>query len=64
MAERLRRLVEQEVVIFTKANISFTVSIGVAQLGADGSNYAALIEAADSRMYLSKHAGRNRVTAR
>lgn len=64
MAERLRQIVEREVVTFTKENIRFTVSIGIAQLGPDGRSYASVIEVADSRMYLSKHSGRNRVTTR
>jgi diguanylate cyclase (GGDEF)-like protein len=38
-----------------------TVSIGVAALGADGSTLAALLDAADERLYAAKEAGRNRV---
>jgi diguanylate cyclase (GGDEF)-like protein len=39
----------------------FTVSIGVAALGDDGTRLDELLDAADKRMYLAKEAGRNRV---
>lgn len=61
MAERLRKLAESEAVMFADARIGFTVSIGVAQYGPDGDTYESVIEAADSRMYRAKQAGRNQV---
>jgi diguanylate cyclase (GGDEF)-like protein len=39
----------------------FTVSIGVAALGDDGTRLDELLDMADKRMYLAKEAGRNRV---
>jgi diguanylate cyclase (GGDEF)-like protein len=39
----------------------FTVSIGVATLGADGTRLDELLDVADKRMYHAKEAGRNRV---
>ena len=64
VAERLRQLTESEVVTFAGTHIRFTVSLGVAQYGPDGDTYESVIEAADSRMYRAKQAGRNQVTAR
>jgi diguanylate cyclase (GGDEF)-like protein len=40
---------------------SVTVSIGVAELPADGSDMRTVIDCADQRMYQAKRAGRNRV---
>jgi diguanylate cyclase (GGDEF)-like protein len=39
----------------------FTVSIGVAALGDDGTRLDELLDVADKRMYMAKEAGRNRV---
>lgn len=61
VAERLRQLVESEVVDSGGKPIRFTASIGVAQYGPDGDSYEAVIEAADKRMYRAKQAGRNQV---
>ncbi|EWG99911.1 GGDEF domain-containing protein [Halomonas sp. BC04] len=62
IAERLRQLTEREVVTLSGAQIRFTVSLGVAQYGPDGVTYDSVVEAADSRMYRAKQAGRNQVT--
>ena len=64
VAEKLRQLTESEVVTLAGTHIRFTVSLGVAQYGPDGDTYESVIEAADSRMYRAKQAGRNQVTAR
>ncbi|WP_227520537.1 GGDEF domain-containing protein [Marinobacter sp. LV10R510-11A] len=64
VAERLRQLTESEVVAFAGTHIRFTASLGVAQYGSDGDTYESVIEAADSRMYRAKQAGRNQVIAR
>ena len=64
VAERLRQLAENEVVTLGDTHVRFTVSLGVAQYGPDGDTYESVIEAADSRMYRAKQAGRNQVTAR
>lgn len=39
-----------------------TVSLGVAQLDSDMEKYEELLEAADKKLYISKHTGRNKVT--
>jgi len=63
-AERLRQLIENEVVTLAGTHLRFTVSLGVAQYGRDGDTYESVIETADSRMYRAKQLGRNRVIAR
>lgn len=64
VAERLRLLTESEVVSVAGSPIRFTASFGVAQYGVDGGSFESVIEAADSRMYCAKQAGRNQVVAR
>lgn len=63
VAERLRNLTEMEVVTISGNDIKFTISIGIAEYGVDGTTYEAIINVADSRMYRAKQAGRNRVIA-
>ncbi len=63
VAERLRLLTESEVVSVADAHVRFTASFGVAQYGIDGDSFESVIEAADSRMYRAKQAGRNQVIA-
>jgi diguanylate cyclase (GGDEF)-like protein len=58
-AERVRQRIEQR---FASGGVAgITASFGVADFSADASTPRALVEAADSAMYESKHAGRNRV---
>ena len=40
-----------------------TVSIGIAQSGADGDTIDDILRVADERLYSAKHQGRNRVVA-
>ncbi len=61
-AERLRHAVENHEVVHEQHRIRFTISLGVADLSAPTSSHAQLIEWADSALYASKGAGRNRVT--
>ncbi|MFP8966042.1 diguanylate cyclase [Pokkaliibacter sp. CJK22405] len=60
-AERLRKQIEKHSVTVDGEAISYTVSLGVAQLTAEMET-SHWIEKADSALYESKHAGRNRVT--
>ena len=62
LAERLRQLVENEVVTLAGTQIRFTASLGVAEYGADGDTYESVIATTDSRMYRAKQSGRNKVT--
>ena len=58
-AERVRQRIEQRFATGEMAGI--TASFGVADFSPDAPTPRALVEAADSAMYESKHAGRNRV---
>jgi len=61
-AERLRRVIEACEVRHEQHRIRFTISLGVADLSLPSNGHAQLIEWADSALYASKTAGRNRVT--
>ncbi|MCQ4310598.1 diguanylate cyclase [Pseudomonas stutzeri] len=61
-AERLRQSSEAYEVNHENHRIRFTISFGIADLSLPTSGYAQLIERADSALYASKSAGRNRVT--
>lgn len=61
-AERLRELVEAQVVTHEGEAIRFTISLGVADLAQSCEGYQQLIDWADRALYHSKHGGRNRVT--
>jgi diguanylate cyclase (GGDEF)-like protein len=58
-AERVRQRIEHR--FASGANAGLTASFGVAGFSAETPTPRALVEAADSAMYESKHAGRNRV---
>jgi len=59
MAERVRRRIAGAAA--THAGEAVTVSIGVALCPRDGTDYDALFEMADKRLYEAKEGGRNRV---
>ncbi|WLG93675.1 sensor domain-containing diguanylate cyclase [Pseudomonas sp. FP198] len=61
-AERLRKAVEESLVQYNGQDISFTVSLGVADLSQPANDHAELIARADQALYTSKKTGRNRVT--
>jgi len=61
VAEKLRRLIEGSVVVHLDAPIAVTVSIGATKAREDDTTET-VITRADSLMYMSKEAGRNRVT--
>lgn len=60
-AERLRRAIEKDQVIFEAARISVTASIGVASWPRHAKETKDLLSAADRALYAAKQAGRNRV---
>lgn len=65
-AERLRAAVGQAQIARADdptAQLSVTVSIGVAALAADDASFEAVLARADKRLYAAKDAGRNRVVA-
>ena len=61
LAERFRSAVESQRVHIGGAEISYTVSIGVASMEASISGVDQLLELADRALYAAKKAGRNRV---
>lgn len=61
-AERLRQAVEALEVLHDGHRIRFTISLGVADLSSSSTSHADLIARADQALYVSKSAGRNRVT--
>jgi diguanylate cyclase (GGDEF)-like protein len=63
VAERLRKRVADEEVVFNKITLKITISIGVSHVTPeDTKNGTKLIEEADVALYNSKDQGRNRVT--
>lgn len=63
VAERLRLAVSQLTVPVGEAEVSFTVSIGVAQAGPEDNSFAAVLSRADRALYQAKEQGRNRVVS-
>ncbi|MEI6531412.1 MAG: diguanylate cyclase [Chlamydiota bacterium] len=63
VAEKLRKKTETTPLHFEGVEIGLTISIGVACLHKDCTTLEELIQKADSCMYASKHAGRNKVSA-
>lgn len=61
-AERLRQAVEALEVLHDGHSIRFTISLGVADLSSSSTSHTDLIAWADQALYVSKSAGRNRVT--
>jgi predicted signal transduction protein with EAL and GGDEF domain len=63
VAERIRRAIsEQPIWVSDEKRVRVTVSAGVASAPMNGGQPATLIKAADTALYRSKEAGRNRVT--
>ena len=62
MPPRARRAVEASTFQSGDVNIKVTASFGVAILPTDVNDAQPLVKLADDNLYVSKHAGRNRVT--
>lgn len=58
-AERLREMIAATTVTHNQQNIQFTVSIGIAENPAIGSDHSQWIENADNALYYAKEHGRN-----
>ena len=62
IAERIRKLVEDKVILYDGQNIEVTISIGVSSYNFDNESAKSIVERADKALYESKQNGRNRVT--
>ncbi len=61
-AERLRKEVAQAIIKHNDIDLSYTISLGVAEVSKSMKTYEAWIECADSALYHSKENGRNQVS--
>ena len=62
VAERLRTTIEALTVNHGEHAIRYTISLGIADVGADMKDYKEWLTAADQGLYQSKHGGRNRTS--
>ena len=62
LAERLRKRIEALTVKYDDQVIKFKISIGVAELDKEVTEYQAWLERADKALYYSKENGRNQST--
>ncbi|MGD8572558.1 MAG: diguanylate cyclase [Gammaproteobacteria bacterium] len=61
LAERLRRSIESLLIEYDDYEIEYTISVGVAEVDHDMSDYHEWFEAADQALYRAKDMGRNKV---
>ncbi|TYK64326.1 sensor domain-containing diguanylate cyclase [Colwellia echini] len=61
-AERLRKEVENSIVIYNDIELNYAISIGVAEVDKSMKNYTTWIESADAALYCSKETGRNKTS--
>ncbi len=62
IAERLRKLVSQSILVYNDQKISLTASIGIAQYRSGEMTVEGPLSRADSAVYDAKKAGRNRIS--
>jgi diguanylate cyclase (GGDEF)-like protein len=62
IAERVRRALEKDQLVFEGARISVTASLGVAVWPADGKDTTTLLASVDRALYAAKQGGRNQVS--
>jgi diguanylate cyclase (GGDEF)-like protein len=60
VAERVRQAIAKVTVATDQGLLGITISLGIASLTADVPNLAALLDDADSALYLAKKGGKNR----
>jgi diguanylate cyclase (GGDEF)-like protein len=61
-AERLRKTVEDSVVIYNDIEIKYTISLGIAEVESSLESVSQWLEYVDKALYQSKENGRNKVT--
>ncbi len=61
-AERLRKAVNDSVVVLGELKLKYTISLGVSEVGDNTHNHETWIENADLSLYSSKETGRNKTT--
>ena len=62
VADRIRKRVADKVVLTELGTFSITISVGVAGLTADTTDFLDLMHQADMALYKAKQSGRNRVS--
>jgi len=63
LSERLRKAVEASEFVYGDNQIPVTISLGIATMGKEDTDVDKLLLVADSRLYLAKERGRNRICA-
>ncbi len=63
LSERLRKSAESTEFVFEGNNIPVTISLGIATMTKGGDDIDKLLAVADSRLYIAKQKGRNRICA-
>lgn len=63
IAERLRKIIGDNLLVFNDQKINFTVSIGIAQFKDGETTIEGPVSRADTAVYDAKKAGRNRISA-
>ena len=61
ICERIRESIEKSTVETSAGNITYTISMGIAQLTDEPENYMQWMQKADEALYAAKEGGRNRV---
>jgi len=61
ICERIREGIEKSTVETSAGNITYTISMGIAQLTEEPENYMQWMQKADEALYAAKESGRNRV---
>ncbi|MBE0487319.1 sensor domain-containing diguanylate cyclase [Marinobacter sp.] len=61
LCERIRETIEKSTVETSAGDITYTISMGIAQLTAEPENYMQWMQKADEALYAAKESGRNKV---
>jgi len=61
VAERIRKEIEEHIIMFGSIEITRTISIGISVSEKGSADLQSMIDAADSALYIAKNSGRNKV---